>query len=49
VKQAQSFISNAIPSAAERAAGILEQRWGDVLDLAAQLMVDGEVNLQAAA
>lgn len=48
-ERAHRFISDAIPRAAERAAAILEQRWGEVLDLAAQLMVDGEVNLQAAA
>jgi hypothetical protein len=48
-ERAHRFISHAIPAAAERAASILNRRWGDVLDLAAQLLVDGQVNLQAAA
>ena len=47
--RAHRFINAAVPAAAKRAATILKQRWGEVLDLAAQLMVDGEVNLQAAA
>jgi hypothetical protein len=46
---AHSFVNDAIPRAAERAACILEQRWGEVLDLAAQLFVDGQVELRVAA
>jgi hypothetical protein len=46
---AYCWLDEATPAAGNRAALILNERWSDVLDLSARLLVDGEVDLKTAA